>query len=350
MSTAGGSYLPLVVVMLRILRRIGSNLPLEVFLRAGDEHESYVCTQIFPRLNARCVILSEILDTAPHSVNIRSFQLKAFSLLFSSFEEVLFLDADSFPVSDPQRLFELEPYKSAGFLTWPDFWFATPSQYFFDITSIMRHLNNIRQATEGGVIMVSKSSHRRTLLIAAYYNYWGLEHYYPLLTQGGPGEGDKETWLAAVQVAGEPFYQVSESILAIGHATPDGHIVGSAMVHFNPVKDHRLVTHGLGRVNKPGIAPSLKPIFVHVHYPKFNPGRIYDDERLLHWENGTSRRAWLDDPSTIALFDTDIEKMYWRESTWVACAMEDRFRDWFGQKDVCKKATEHWQAMFGDET
>ena len=344
--TAGGSYLPLVVVGLRILKRLGSTLPMEVFLESGAEYESYVCEKIFPALNARCVILSEILDAAPHPIQIGHFQLKLFSLLFSSFEEVLFLDSDSFPVHDPKVLFESEPYTSMGMVLWPDFWYATPSRYFFEITSSNRVPNSVRQASESGEILINKRTHKQTLLLAAYYNYWGPEHYYPLLAQGGPGEGDKETYLPAAEIAGEPVYQVSERIVAIGHS--DGKsLAGSAMVQFDPAEDYRLVSQGLWRTKLPEIAPSPRPFFVHVNWPKFNPGRVYDEWGLLHWDNGTLRRAWTDEPSTLALFDIDVERMFWKEAKWTACQLEDRLRDWHGQEDVCRKATDYWEGMFG---
>ena len=343
--TAGGSYLPLVAVALRILKRLGSKLPMEVFLEAGEEYESYVCEKIFPAFNARCVILSEILNAVPHPVAIEHFQLKYFALLFSSFEEVLFLDADSFPVHNPQVLFDSEPYKSTGMVLWPDFWYATPSEHFFEITSSERPPSSLRQSSESGEILINKRTHKRTLLMAAYYNYYGPEHYYPLLAQGGPGEGDKETFLPAAEIAGDLVYQVSEKIVAIGHS--DGqYLDGSAMVQFHPADDFYLVSQGLLRTKQPAIAPSPRPFFIHVNRPKFNPGRVYDEWGLLHWQNGTMRRAWIDEASTMALFDIDAEKMYWEESKWVACNLEDRFRDWYGLEDVCKKATGYWEAMF----
>ncbi|MCJ1332808.1 hypothetical protein MMC10_009502 [Thelotrema lepadinum] len=348
--TAGGSYLPLVAVTLRILKLLGSTLPMEVFLESGEEYESYACDELFPSLNARCVILSEILNTVPHPVQIGHYQLKLFALLFSSFEEVLFLDADSFPVHDPRKLFDAEPFTSMGMVLWPDFWYATPSRHLAGITDWKMPANSLRAATESGEILLNKRTHRNTLLMAAYYNYWGPEHYYPLLAQGGPGEGDKETYLPSAEVAGDSVYQVSERIRAIGHKHDDGGIGGSAMVQFDPVEDFRLTTQGLWRTKDDTIGPTPRPFFVHVNWPKFNPGRIYDDWGLLHWENGSVRRAWIDSPSTMALFEMDVERMFWKEAKWVACNMEDRFRDWFGQEEVCRKAMRHWEALFGDST
>jgi hypothetical protein len=51
------------------------------------------------------------------STNNGSYQLKFFALLFSSFEEVLFLEADAFPVHDLNHLLRVEPFISTGLVT-----------------------------------------------------------------------------------------------------------------------------------------------------------------------------------------------------------------------------------------
>ena len=342
---AGGEYLPLVVITLRLLQRRGSRLPMEVFLESGEEYESHICGVVLPRLNARCVIMAEILAAAPHPVQIGHFQLKIFAILLASFEDVLFLDADSWPVHDPAVLFTSEPFTSTGMILWPDFWYATPSKYYQAITGVRREDARYRSASEAGELLVSKRTHTRTLLVAAYYNYWGPEHYYPLLAQGGPGEGDKDTFIAAAHAAGQRFYAVFEGVLAIGHARDardGGGIAGSAMVQFDPLEDWRLTQHGLRRVNEnPRTAPWPRPFFVHANFPKFNPGRVYDDYGLLHWGNGTLCRAWTDPPHVMALFGRDIEMEYWEEARWAACSLENKVRDWYAHEDVCRKATEY---------
>ena len=352
--TAGGSYLPLPVVTLRILKRLGSTLPMEIFLASSAEYESHICEDVLPKLNARCVILSEILVAS--SGNSRSrvshYQLKIFAILFSSFEEILFLDADSWPVSDPHRFFKKEPYKSTGMVLWPDFWYASQSKYFYQIAGIDRPKIHDRASSEAGQILLSKKTHYKTLLIAAYYNFWGPGCFYPLLTQGGPGEGDKETFLAAAEVAKEPYYAVSEKVAAIGHSNGDPRsndgVAGFAMVQFDPVEDYILTQKkNLWRVKNPDIAPSPKPVFIHSNIPKLNPGRVYDDG-ILKWEhNGSWRRAFTDKKETMDLFPGDPERMYWEEAEWVACTLEHKFQDWYSLEGHCKKARSLLKELFG---
>lgn len=47
-STAGGTY-PILVISLRMLRRTGSTLPIEIFLADEDEYEEYICDVVLPR-------------------------------------------------------------------------------------------------------------------------------------------------------------------------------------------------------------------------------------------------------------------------------------------------------------
>jgi alpha 1,2-mannosyltransferase len=81
-STAGGSYLVVFVISLRMLRRTGSTLPVQVFLASLEEYEPHICNVILPELNAKCVVLSQILDAVPATVKISRYQYKILSILF----------------------------------------------------------------------------------------------------------------------------------------------------------------------------------------------------------------------------------------------------------------------------
>ncbi len=45
---------------------------------------------------------------------MRGYQLKVFSILLSSFKEVVWVDSDNVPMMDPAEAFELKPYKATG--------------------------------------------------------------------------------------------------------------------------------------------------------------------------------------------------------------------------------------------
>jgi alpha 1,2-mannosyltransferase len=345
--TAGGKYLPLVVISLRVMKRIGNTMPMEVFLETAAEYESHICEQVLPSLNARCVILSEIMDPVPHPVQLKAYQLKIFALIFSSFEEVMFLDADSWPTQNPAPLFDCEPFLSTGLVTWPDFWAISPSEHWYTISNSPVPPMTKRASSETGEILISKSRHEMTLLLASYYNYFGPGQYYRLFSQGAAGEGDKETFLAAADVLNAPYYAVSEPIIAIGHLTGTK-LAGSAMVQFDPREDYALTSAGKWRVKNKNVAPRPKPMFIHANFPKLNPGVIYDNAKITKMANGTMRRAWDIPPALQDDLGVDVERRFWEEAEWVACNLETKFRNWYSLTGTCDKARSYYKNVFGD--
>ncbi|KAL4801361.1 mannosyltransferase putative-domain-containing protein [Aspergillus unguis] len=352
-ATAGGSYLPVLVISLRMLRRTGSQLPVEVFLANDREYEAFICDIVLPSLNARCVVLSHILDAIPKVIDIEKYQFKLFAMLFSSFEEILFLDADAFPLLPPESLFTNEPFKSKKMVTWPDFWASTVSSYYYEITSqpLPKPGTRPRRSSESGEILISKKTHARTLLLATYYNLWGPNYYYPLLSQGAAGEGDKETFVAAAIAVGEPYYQVTESIVAMGHRTGKNGLAGSAMVQFDPAEDYAFQTHSTPSQKLKDPTDRPRPFFIHANFPKFDPATIFEPHEVnpAFADDGSYTRAWTMPKSVIEEFGSDVEKNFWREILWTGCELESKFRAWRAKKGtVCKGVRAYWNAVFVD--
>ena len=343
-STAGGIYLPVMVISLRMLRKTGSTLPVEVFLSSA-EFEPLICDTVFPSLNARCVVLSDIVG----SEEISHYQFKIYSILFSSFEDVLFLDSDSFPVYDPEPLFTSEPFTETGLVLWPDFWYMSESHFYFEISSQASPSLSERAATEAGELLYSKPKHAASLLLATYYNMYGPSHYFRLLSQGAPGEGDKETFPWAAKALGEPYYYVREPVRSIGYLIPEKNIVdGSAMVQYDPRDDF---LDSSQPSTDPSHTPSAKSLFVHANFPKFNPATIFQDEidgvrGPTKNADGTFRRVWKDREPTISGFGLDIERRFWGEIKATACELEDKFDSWKEYQGICAAATEYWTAVF----
>lgn len=344
-STAGGDYLPVFVISLRMLRRTGTTLPVEVFMADHEEYEEHICTVVLPTLNARCVILSDILESAQPSARITRYQFKVFAMIFSSFESILFLDADSFPIQNPEPLFTSQLFREHGLITWPDFWASSTSTYFYEITGQNVPSMADRASTESGEILLSKKTHQRSLLLAVYYNYYGPTYYYLLLSQGSPGEGDKETFLAAASVLGESFYTVSEPVKPIGHLNKDGGISGSAMVQYDPIQDYDLTQKGLWRVKDPSVAEQPRPFFVHAHYPKFNPATIFDAGSPTKDASGNDQPVWTEEKITIESLNAKLEKVFWEEIKWTACELEGEFKTWREKKNICENVTRYWEKV-----
>lgn len=120
-TTASDNFMPILIVSLRALQRSGTKLPVEVFMESEAVYEKEVCEVILPTLNARCLVMSEILDAVPNRIEVSRYQLKVLSMLFSSFDEMLLLDADNFVMQKPEDLFSTEPFISKGLVSWPDY-------------------------------------------------------------------------------------------------------------------------------------------------------------------------------------------------------------------------------------
>lgn len=351
-SSAGGTLLPVFVTSLRMLRRTGSTLPVELFVKDATEYEKKICEDVLPTLNARCIILSDIFkDQGAGSVKIAHYQLKIFAVLSSSFENVIWMDADCFPLHDPEELLRSEPFTSNGLVTWPDFWASTASPLYFNISRQEPPSMTLRASSETGVFLVSKKSHLLTLLLAAYYNYYGPTHYFTLLSQGAPGEGDKETFIHAASALGQSFYTVSEPVRPIGHAKPDGEISGSAMVQADPMEDFQLTSQNKWRVKDSSVAKAPRVFFIHAHYPKFDPGENLFGSK---WEtaptlgaNGEDSRAWTTPEDTLKRFGYDVEKNYWEEIKWTSCNLERSFRSWKSKSGICSRVQGYWEYVFG---
>ena len=118
--TAGGTYLVHALVTIRMLRRTGTNLPVKVFLRDPSEGDPRICDDMFPALNAKCIALSDTLSDDLSAIG--KYGYKMIAMMLSSFEDYLYLDADCFPIYNPDVLFTMAPFTTHGLVLWPDFW------------------------------------------------------------------------------------------------------------------------------------------------------------------------------------------------------------------------------------
>lgn len=343
-STAGGAQMPIFVVTLRMLRKTGCTLPVELFVGFND-HDPYLCNELLPSLNARCIQLEDYLGQE-ETRNIARYQYKIFAIIFSSFEDILFLDADDYPVANPERLFTNEPYISSGLVTWPDFWASSASKHLFEIQNRTVPPMNDQASTESGQLLVSKRSHGQALLMAMYYNFYGPNYYYPLMSQGGPGEGDKETFIAGAQVVNAPYYQVKKCVDTAGYSQ-DGHYHGVAMLQYDPVDDYDSETSGL----KPRL------FALHHNYPKLDPVELFSDKEIegaaVNHATGEYHRLLGEKETTEGRFGWDVEEEMWEEMRYVACDLGFKLGYWHvnpsrpGRKGTCELVQDYQRAIFG---
>lgn len=323
-STAGEAQLPLFVLSLRMLRRTGCTLPVELFLQYKEERNPFLCDTLLPSLGARCVCLEDFLKS--DASTLAKFQLKVFSIIFSSFEDLLFLDADNYLVHNPEHLFAGVPFTSFGLVTWPDFWASSASKHLYSIQNKPVPLMNARASSESGQLLVSRRSHSQALLMSAYYNFYGPNHYYHLLSQGGPGEGDKESFVAGAEAVSARYYQVQKCVDTIGYYE-DGRYHGVAMVQYDPTPDTKVAkAQNFGQVIEP---EQPRPLTVHHNYPKPDPVELLGLEgAAINQATGAFHRLLGSKELTEQRFGRDFEREIWEEMRYIACDIGDKFQHW----------------------
>lgn len=263
----GDDYNQLALLSIQLLRETGSKLPVELIVPRESDYDIDLCQNILPNYNAQCKIMSHYL---PKEITdkVQGYQLKNLALIISSFQRVLYLDADNIPIKNPDFLFCNEPFTSKHLVIWPDLWRRSTSPLFYDISHIDVSLENrVRNSyfkndkrqgsysyhdlqgtipeasSETGQILINKSVHFRTLILSMYYNYYGPNFYYALLSQGAAGEGDKETFIAAAHRLGLPYYQVNEFNREFGPLKAKDKHEFFGMGQYDPVIDYLQSKH-----------------------------------------------------------------------------------------------------------
>lgn len=307
----GGRFDFLALMNVQWLKVLKSELPIEVFIGSKKEYDPKFCNEILPRFgdNVKCTLLWDHMSEGLfRKFNIKGFQYKAFALLVSSFENILFLDADNVPTKLPDYLFDSAVYREHNLVLWPDAWARTTSPKFYeDIAHVHLGERPIRgyfmdeeefnyhdlegtvpnPTSESGMILVNKKTHSKALLLALYYNIFGPSYFYPLFTQGGAGEGDKETFITAATLMKSKYYQVDHSFSFIGYHE-DGGFNSKALGQHDPVVDYKnSLLEDKSQKSKPEV------LFMHLSYPKLTPELlIVKKQELVNEKTGKHRRLY----------------------------------------------------------
>ncbi|KAJ1541772.1 hypothetical protein HK405_010437, partial [Cladochytrium tenue] len=108
------------LIALDFLREAGCTLPIE-FVYVGDQ----VPSSLLNRLRSSNVTLVNMAERVKHfNVGLQEWvwgAAKISAILYSSFEQVLFLDPDNLVVRDPTFLFETRRFREHGAVFWPDY-------------------------------------------------------------------------------------------------------------------------------------------------------------------------------------------------------------------------------------
>lgn len=192
----GGKYSACAYVTIRVLRHVGCTLPIELW-HLGEE------TPPVEQYGVKCVdatvIRESLKGTANELLRLSGWELKVFAVRNSSFREVLYLDADSYPVRDPTFLFDEPKYSEHGSIFWADQFLMDLKKEVWDTVGVP-YLKE--PDFESGQFVVDKLRCWKALCLTHWMNQRS-NYYYDLFW------GDKSTfhlcWRALKMNYGMPY-------------------------------------------------------------------------------------------------------------------------------------------------
>lgn len=185
--TAGGPFVPSAYVVVRLLRRFGVTLPIEIWHAGADEIPPWA-RRAFETCDVSLHDVMPYCEGRPLS-EMRGWPIKPAALVHSALREVLFLDADCFPLRNLEFLFEADQYRERRALFWPD------NRYHRMIEGApIWHLTGIAYRGdpefETGIFLVDKRDCWGELCLAQWMNAHSSFWYRHVL-------GDKDTFYLA---------------------------------------------------------------------------------------------------------------------------------------------------------
>ncbi|KAH3661605.1 hypothetical protein OGAPHI_006453 [Ogataea philodendri] len=272
---SGKEYYWLTILSIKYIRHeLKDPTPIEVFMPFYDKKDHF-CNKmalVFPDVS--CSYFNNYLPSRTVA-NMKGYQFKALALLLTKFSNVLYLDSDNIPIEAPATLFKSEKYLKHGMICWPDFWKRSTHPSFYEVSGLGPQSRVIAStpSVESGQMMVNKKTHLETLLLAYYYNLHGPDYFYPLFSQGFPGEGDKETFYLASRVTGEgSFLMTGIKTKIVGYIDSQNMFHGQSILQVDP-----------DDVNKYA--------FFHCNYPKLQVDQL-TRSYFYDTDTNTRRRSW----------------------------------------------------------
>lgn len=235
MCAGGKSYLAEAFASLRTVRRAGCDLPVEIFYVGREEMPSADLAALFVAGVGNVTFrdaTSPGIDMGPvKPTKLRGWEIKSYALLLTSFDEILFLDADCGVLVDPTFLFSDPAFERYGNVFWPDYWFRENlilQELRVDFGS-KRYPPGFE--TESGEILIRKNACRNALVHA-----WLLNKHQDVTYR--MYHGDKDLFRVGFNMAGTPFYQIERMPGILGFVHPEtGDLVLDTMVQHAPGDD-----------------------------------------------------------------------------------------------------------------
>jgi alpha 1,2-mannosyltransferase len=137
----------------------------------------------FAALDVRLVDAFEVRRRRPCR-RLAGWEIKPYSIINSSFREVLLLDADNVVTRDPEYLFLTEQYQDFGAVFWPDVHYFDRKNELWDVVAM--NPTKVREV-ETGQVLVNKEVCWKALQVTMWMNEHS-DYFYRHV------HGDKETF------------------------------------------------------------------------------------------------------------------------------------------------------------
>ncbi len=180
-------------VCIRQLRELGCHLPIQVW-HLGPEEMTPDMARLLEGQGVSCVDARAVRQRKPSRI-LGGWELKTYALAHCVFAEVLLLDADNVPVTNPEFLFETPAYRETGALFWPDLGRLEKTQEAWDLLGIVRPDG---PEFESGQIVLDKRRCWHSLALGHWLNEQS-DFFYQFL------HGDKETLHLAFERRRQPY-------------------------------------------------------------------------------------------------------------------------------------------------
>jgi alpha 1,2-mannosyltransferase len=190
---------------IRLLRSYNCSLPIEIFNFPGEisgpdkrllEELSLLEQRSEDRMNHGGVTVTiRVAEGVQKGKDWKAFHIKAAAIQQSSFDEILYLDTDSYLLRNPEYLFESKQWKDTGLMLWPDY---TKSHATNPIWRLVGQQCRNEYEGESGQIFISRTLHQDVLWVAEYF---AVKHhqFYGFLG------GDRDSFRAAALLLGKKW-------------------------------------------------------------------------------------------------------------------------------------------------
>ena len=165
-ASGGWRFFPSLYVTVSVIRHVGCSLPIQIWY-LGDRGEcDHRMQQALARFDVGWIDANAFArDRGLPRRILGGWELKPFAAAYCPFREVVYMDADSYPVYNPETFMATDEYRRVGAAFWPDQAKLEPGQW---ATFGLPHHDE--PAWETGQFIIDKARHWAPLALTIWLN------------------------------------------------------------------------------------------------------------------------------------------------------------------------------------